>query len=141
MKRPSIKKMSHLGIVSKDPNQARAFFSNVLGLSAQGQEVVEEQKVAVEFFDVGESRLELLLPTTSDSPVAKFLEAKGGGVQHIALEVDNIEEWLAYLNHCNISLIDSTPRRGAHNTLIAFVHPRSTGGLLVELVQENKGHI
>ena len=136
MKRPAIKKISHLGIVAKDASQARHFFSDILGLEAQGKEVVDEQKVAVEFFDVGASRLELLLPTTVDSPVAKFLETKGSGVQHIALEVEDIDEWLAYLNHCQVPLIDTVPRRGAHNTRIAFVHPRGTGGLLIELVQE-----
>ena len=129
-------RISHLGIAPKDNEKAASFFSSVLGLQALGAETVEEQKVHVRFFQAENSRIELLEPTSPDSPVAKFLETKGSGIQHMALEVDNIEEWLGYLKEHNVRMIDEVWRKGAHNTKIAFVHPSSAGGILVELVQE-----
>lgn len=129
-------RINHLGLAPKDPAVARSFFADLLGLPSDGTEVVAEQKVRVEFFPAERSRLELLVPTTPDSPVAKYVEAKGGGIQHLALEVDDIEAWLAHLKAKGVRLIDESPRYGAHGTRIAFVHPHSTGGLLIELVQE-----
>jgi methylmalonyl-CoA/ethylmalonyl-CoA epimerase len=133
-----ILRVNHLGIVPKDSIQAASFFGDLLGLVHEGKETVEEQKVSVEFFRAEATRLELLVPTSSDSPIAKFLEAKGSGIQHVALEVDSLAEWLVHLKAKGVKLIDEQPRKGAHNTLIAFVHPHATGGILVELVQENK---
>lgn len=131
-----IKRINHLGIVPKDLNQSKNFFTSILGLNHEGCETVEEQKVAVEFVRCENSRLELLSPTSSDSPIAKFLETKGSGIQHIALEVDNLDNWIDHLKKNNIKLIDEKPRYGAHNMRIVFVHPHSTGGVLVELVEE-----
>lgn len=133
-----ILRVNHLGIVPKDVAAARSFFSTTLGLTNEGQEEVAEQKVAVDFIRVDDTRLELLAPTSNDSPIAKFLETRGSGIQHIALEVDSVDEWVAYLKQKGIQLIDESPKIGAHHTKIVFVHPRSTGGVLVELVEESK---
>lgn len=131
-----IKRINHLGIVPKDYAQSKKFFTDILGLKQEGGETVEEQKVSVEFVRCENSRLELLAPTSSESPIAKFLETRGAGIQHIALEVDNLDNWIEYLKKNNIKLIDEKPRYGAHNMRIVFVHPHSTGGVLVELVEE-----
>jgi methylmalonyl-CoA/ethylmalonyl-CoA epimerase len=133
-----ILKVNHLGIVPKFPQQTHSFFNEVLMLKPDGSENVTDQQVYVDFFSLGETRLEILTPTSDTSPVAKYLEKKGSGIQHVALEVDDLSAWLNYLKTKGTELIDSEPRKGAHNTLIAFIHPRSTGGILVELVQEGK---
>ena len=134
-----ILRINHLGIAPKAPELAKSFFSTILGLQSVGKETVPEQKVEVTFFQTEKSRLEILEATESSSPVAKFIEDRGGGIQHVALEVDDLQEWLVYLKDKGIQMIDSEPRFGAHNTLIAFVHPKATGGILIELVQEMKG--
>ncbi len=101
-------------------------------------ETVEDQKVRVAMLPIGESRIELLEATSDDSPIAKFLEKRGGGIHHIAVEVENIEESLAKLKAEGMRLIDEKPRIGAEGCLVAFVHPSSANGVLLELVQENK---
>lgn len=136
-----IKRINHLGIVPKDFKQSKKFFTNILGLNHEGREIVEEQKVSVEFIRCENSRLELLEPTSKDSPISKFLETRGAGIQHIALEVDNLDNWIEHLKKNNIRLIDEKPRYGAHNMRIAFVHPHSTGGVLVELVEEQSNSL
>lgn len=133
-------RINHLGIAPKNAEVAKNFFGTLLNLDNQGSETVDDQKVHVTFFQAEKSRLEILEPTQEDSPVAKFLSERGGGIQHIALEVDDIDAWLDALKKQGVQLIDSEPRKGAHNTRIAFIHPRSTGGILVELTQEKKGH-
>jgi methylmalonyl-CoA/ethylmalonyl-CoA epimerase len=133
-----ILRINHLGIAPKQPDAAKSFFGTLLQLNNSGQETVADQKVHVTFFDVEQSRLEILEPTEDNSPVGKFLAERGGGIQHLALEVDDIDEWLTALKNKGVQLIDNEPRRGAHNTKIAFIHPRSTGGLLIELTQEMK---
>ncbi|RLD96519.1 MAG: methylmalonyl-CoA epimerase [Aquificota bacterium] len=130
------KKVSHIGVAVKDLEKAKEVF-RTLGLDVEGEEVVEEQKVKVAFIPVGETRIELLEATAPDSPVAKFIEKKGEGVHHVALGVDNLEVVLEELKAKGVRLVDEKPRRGAHNTLIAFLHPKSTGGLLLELCQED----
>jgi methylmalonyl-CoA/ethylmalonyl-CoA epimerase len=130
-------RISHLGLVPKNPSLALSFFNETLGLTHKGKENVAAQQVAIEFLQCENSCLELLTPAQSSSPVMKYLE-KGGGIHHIAFEVDNIEEWLVYLKKNNIQLIDEAPKAGAHNTKIVFIHPRATGGILVELVEEKK---
>lgn len=131
-------RINHLGVAPKDAKQASHFFGEVLGLDREGQEKVDEQKVAVEFLRTENSRIELLSPTSADSPIAQFLATRGAGIQHVALEVDDLDAWLAHLKTQNVRLIDSSPRKGAHNTRIAFVHPHATGGVLVELVEEQE---
>ncbi len=137
--------LHHLGMVPKDLAQARHFFGTVLGLIESSTENVPEQKVQVNFFDSandptrtsrGPSQLELLDPLMPDSPIAKFL-AKGGGIHHIALKVDDIDKAISHLKSHHIKMIDEVAKRGAHSTKVAFVHPHATGGFLVELVQDH----
>ena len=129
------KKISHVGIAVASIEEASPFYRDVLGMQFEGTEVVEEQKVKVAFFAVGESRIELLEPTADDSPVAKFLEKNGPGVHHVAYEVADLEQRLAALKAEGVRLIDESPRTGAHNTRIAFMHPRASGGVLTELCE------
>lgn len=128
-------KINHLGIATKGIDDALKFWEDALGLENVHTEVVEEQKVRVAMLPIGESRVELLEPTSEDSPISKFLEKRGGGIHHIAVEVENIEESLAQLKAKGMRLIDETPKIGAEGCLVAFVHPGATGGVLLELVQ------
>jgi len=129
------KKISHIGIAVQSIEESMSFYQDVLGMEFEGTEVVEEQKVKVAFFVICESRIELLEPTSSDSPVAKFLEKNGPGVHHLAYEVADLQERLAQLKAEGVRLIDETPRTGAHSTKIAFMHPKASGGVLTELCQ------
>jgi methylmalonyl-CoA/ethylmalonyl-CoA epimerase len=131
-------KINHLGIATKDINEALKFWENALGLENVHTETVEDQKVRVAMLPLGESRIELLEPTSEDSPITRFLEKRGGGIHHIAVEVEDIEAALAKLKLEGARLIDESPRIGAEGCLVAFVHPSSAGGVLLELVQENK---
>jgi len=128
-------KINHLGIATKGIDEALAFWSDALGLENVHTEIVEDQKVRVAMLPVGESRIELLEPTSDDSPISKFLEKRGGGIHHIALEVEDIKASLAILKQKGMLLIDESPRVGAEGCLVAFVHPSSTNGVLLELVQ------
>jgi methylmalonyl-CoA/ethylmalonyl-CoA epimerase len=129
------KKINHIGIAVKNLESASALYRDVLTMTFEGTEEVTEQKVRVAFFSIGESRIELLEPTSPDSPVAKFLESKGEGIHHVAYEV---EATLAGLKSDGVRLIDATPRGGAHGTRIAFLHPKATGGVLTELCEPAK---
>ena len=131
-----IKKIDHIGIAVNEINEAIKFWQNSLGLVFAGVEVVETQKVKTAFFPVGEAMVELLEPTDKDSPVASFLEKRGQGIHHVAFYTDDIEGDLKKLSDAGVALIDKSPRRGAHGKLIAFVHPKSTGGILIELCQK-----
>ena len=130
-----LKKISHLGIAVTSIEEALPFYQDVLGMKFEGTEEVAEQKVKVAFFALGESRIELLEPTAPDSPVAKFLDKNGPGLHHVAYEVDNLEHRLAELRTNGVRLVDETPRCGAHATRIAFLHPKSSGGVLTELCE------
>lgn len=132
-------KINHLGIATRDIDAALRFWHDALGLEHVHSETVEEQKVRVAMLPVGESRIELLEPTSDDSPISKFLDKRGGGIHHIAVEVDDIEAALAQLKARGMRLIDEVPRVGAEGCLIAFVHPSSTDGVLLELVQTSGG--
>jgi methylmalonyl-CoA epimerase len=129
-------KINHLGIATKSIAESLKFWQDSLGLENVHTEVVEEQKVRVAMLPIGESRVELLEPTSDDSPISKFLEKRGGGIHHIAVEVEDIEASLAKLKAEGARLIDETPRIGAEGCLIAFVHPAATGGVLLELTQK-----
>ncbi len=130
-----VRGLAHIGIAVKSIDEWLSYYSDTLGLTLLRTEVVEEQKVRVAFLQVGSTRIELLEPTDEDSPVAKFIEKRGGGVHHIAIEVDDIEEALERHRAAGRRLIDESPRMGAHGTRIAFVHPKATGGLLLELCE------
>lgn len=128
-----VTRVDHIGIAVKDLDAAKKFYEEVLGLESAGDEVVEEQKVRVCFFPCGDSELELLESTSPDGPIAKHIERSGEGIQHVALRVDNIENALATLKEKGVRLIDEKPRYGAGAASIAFIHPKATGGILMEL--------
>jgi len=132
-----ILKIDHLGIAVNSIDDGKNFWSEVMGLKFEGAETVEAQKVTTAFFPVGESEVELLESTSPDGPVAKFIDKKGTGFQHVAFRVANIEEALEELKEKGIQLIDQTPRIGAGGAKIAFLHPKATGGVLVELCQRD----
>ncbi len=134
------KKINHIGVAVKDLDKAIELYRDKLGLEFKGTDVVEEQKVKVAFFKIGETNIELVSPISDDSPIAKYLEKNREGIHHIAYEVDNIEEALKILKEKGVKLINEEPRKGAHNTLIAFVHPKSTNGVLTELCQVPEEH-
>lgn len=129
----NVKKVDHIGIAVKNLDEALKFYKDILGLDCVGTEVVEEQKVKVAFLPVGDTEVELLESTSEDGPIAKFIEKKGEGIQHIAFRVDSIEEAIEEMKENGVKMIDETPRYGAGGARIAFCHPKSTGGVLVEL--------
>jgi LAO/AO transport system kinase len=129
--------INHLGIATKGIDEALGFWEGALGLENAHIEIVEDQKVRVAMLPLGESRIELLEPTSVDSPISKFLEKRGGGIHHIAVEVNDIAASLAKLKAKGVRLIDESPRIGAEGCLVAFVHPSSANGVLLELVQTN----
>ncbi|MCG6916803.1 MAG: methylmalonyl-CoA epimerase [Deltaproteobacteria bacterium] len=126
-------KIDHLGIAVNSIEEAKKLFHDILGLKFEGTETVEEQKVTTAFFPVGDSEVELLESTAPDGPIAKYLEKRGEGIQHIAFRVDNLSQALAELKDKGIRLIDEKPRQGAGGAKIAFLHPKSTHGVLIEL--------
>ena len=128
-------KINHIGIAVQSIDAVMPFYRDQLGMEFLGCEEVAEQKVKVAMLAVGESKIELLEPTSPDSPVARFLEKSGQGVHHVAYEVADIEAAIAKMISGGARLIDETPRHGAHGTLIAFVHPKSSHGVLTELCQ------
>jgi len=132
-----VSKIDHLGIAVRDLDEATRIYT-ALGLKVERVTEVPEQKVRVAFISVGESTIELVQPTSNNSPVARYLEARGEGMHHLALEVDDIEGALAELSACGVRLVDKAPRQGAEGR-IAFLHPRSTGRVLIELVEPVSG--
>lgn len=130
-------KIDHLGIAVHSIEEAKKFFQDTLGLKFEGSETVAEQKVTTAFFPVGDSEVELLESTAPDGPIAKYLEKRGEGIQHIAFRVENIEEALAELKEKGIRLIDEKPRLGAGGAKIAFLHPKSTHGVLIEISERD----
>ncbi len=127
-------RIDHIGIAVPNLDEALATYE-ALGLVSAGVEEVAEQKVRVAFLPCGDSEIELLESTAEDGPIAKFIEKKGPGIQHIAIRVDNIEEAIAQMKEKGWRMIDETPRYGAGGASIAFCHPKSTGGVLLELSQ------
>ncbi|KAF0219803.1 MAG: methylmalonyl-CoA/ethylmalonyl-CoA [Geobacteraceae bacterium] len=130
-----LKKINHIGIAVTSLEAAIPFYRDGLGMAFQGCEEVAEQKVKVAFLQVGESKIELLEPTSAESPIAKFLEKNGAGVHHIAYEVEDIEAAIAKLEMDGVRMVDKVPRSGAHGARIAFIHPKSSNGVLTELCQ------
>lgn len=130
-----IKKIDHIGIAVKSIDDALKFYEDILGLKCTGIEDVESQKVKTAFLPCGDSEIELLEATDESSPIAKFIEKKGQGMQHVAVKVDDIDKTIEELKAKGIVLIDEKPRYGAGGAKIAFVHPKSTGGILLELCE------
>ena len=130
--------LDHIGIAVGDLGQALAFYRDALGLEVDPPEEVPSQGVRAHIVPVGEATIELLEPTSPDSPIARFIDTRGPGVHHVTLRVDDLCDVLARLRERGIRLIDQQPRAGAEGALIAFVHPASTHGVLVELKQRVK---
>ena len=130
---------NHIGIAVHDIEEAAKFYTDTLGLELGGIEEVPDQKVKVAFLPIGEVRIELVQPTSPDSPVAKFLEKNGQGFHHIAYQVEDTGAEVERMLGDGVRMVDQQPRSGAHNTLVAFMHPKASGGVLTELVQE-MGH-
>ncbi|SFM90703.1 methylmalonyl-CoA epimerase [Thermodesulforhabdus norvegica] len=131
-------KIDHIGVAVKNIEEVRRLYEDVLGIPFEGMETVAEQKVTTAFFPVGDSEIELLQSTDPDGPVAKFIEKRGEGIQHIAFQVENLEEALEELKQKGVKLIDEKPRIGAGGAKIAFLHPKSTYGVLIELCERSK---
>ena len=130
-----IKKIDHIGIAVKNLDSQVKYYSEILGLECSGIEEVAEQKVRVAMFPVGEVRIELLEPSSPDSPIARFLEKKGEGIHHIAYQVSDLKGQLTRLEEKEIQLIDREPREGTGAHKIAFLHPKSTFGVLTEMCE------
>jgi len=129
-------KIEHIGIAVKDLSAAIPFYENTLGLKCYAIEEVAEQKVRTAFFMVGDTKIELLESTDPEGPIGKFIEKKGEGIQHIAFAVDGVANTLAELSEKGVQLIDKAPRKGAEGLNIAFLHPKSTFGVLTELCEK-----
>lgn len=129
-------KIEHLGIAVKDIKQANKLYESLLGYTHYKTEVVESEGVITSFFTCGESKIELLEATNPESPIAKFIEKKGEGIHHIAFSVDNLKEEVARLKKEGFIILNEEPKKGADNKWVVFLHPKSTGGVLVELCQE-----
>ncbi|KAA3617548.1 MAG: methylmalonyl-CoA epimerase [Calditrichaeota bacterium] len=133
-----LKKIDHIGIAVKDLNEIQETLLEGFDLSPEFSEHVKDQMVDVLGFHVGESTIEYLSPTSAESPIAKFIEKKGSGLHHIAYRVDNLQRTLDHLKNKGFRLIDESPRDGAEGKRIAFVHPKSSNGILIELCEEEK---
>lgn len=130
-----VKKVDHIGIAVKNLEETLKFYEEVLGIKSVGTEIVEEQKVKVAFLPIEDTEIELLESTEEDGPIAKFIEKRGEGIQHIAYKVDNIEKAIEELKAKGVRMIDERPRYGAGGARIAFLHPKSTFGVLIELCE------
>ena len=128
--------IEHVGIAVKDLNSISEIFGELLGLDLHRREKVDDQQVITDIYHAGKDKLEFLKATSPDSPIAKFLGKRPEGMHHIALIVDDIQLALNYLNENDVQLIDSSPRKGAEGLQVAFIHPKSTGGVLVELCEK-----
>jgi len=134
----NIKKIEHIGIAVHNLKKARKFYEDILGLRCYREAIIPDQKVKTVFYQIGEVKIELLESTDPDSPVARFIEKKGEGIHHIAFEISGLSDRLRELKNTGIRLIDEHPREGTEHLEIAFIHPKSTHGVLVELC-ENPG--
>ena len=128
-------KIDHLGIAVKSINEGKKFWGDLLGLWLESSEAMAEEKLITTFFPIGESEIELLETTDPEGPIGRYLKNRGEGIHHIALRVENIEEALKELKEKGIRLVDEKPRKGAGGAKIAFLHPKSTNGVLVELCE------
>lgn len=133
-----VTQVEHIGIAVENLDEAIRYYESVLGLSCYAVEEVADQKVKTAFFKIGDIKVELLEPTSPESTIAKFLEKKGPGLHHVAFAVDGLKETLTELSENDIKLIDKEPRKGAEGLNIAFLHPKSTFGVLTELCEQEK---
>lgn len=128
-----VKRIDHIAIAVNDIDDVARFYTDTLKLDLSGVEVVTGQKAKVGFLKIGESNIELVQPASDDSPLVKFLETRGPGIHHICFEVEDIQKEVEELKKQGVRMIDEIPRPGAHNTRVAFIHPKSSGGVLIEL--------
>lgn len=133
-----VNKIEHIGIAVKNMDDANVLFEKMLGVPSYKMEAVESEGVLTSFFQTGNNKIELLMATNPESPIAKFLEKKGEGIHHIAFDVDDIEAEIKRLKNEGFVLINEIPKKGADNKLVVFLHPKNTNGVLVELCQEIK---
>jgi methylmalonyl-CoA/ethylmalonyl-CoA epimerase len=131
-----MRKIEHIGIAVKDLDVSNALFEKLFGAPAYKAEVVESEGVTTSFFLNGPNKIELLAATNPDSPIAKFIEKKGEGIHHIAFDVEDIVSEIVRLQQEGFVVLNETPKKGADNKLVAFLHPKSTNGVLIELCQE-----
>jgi methylmalonyl-CoA/ethylmalonyl-CoA epimerase len=134
-----MKRIEHIGIAVKNLGLSNELFTEIFGYPPYKEEAVESEGVMTSFFQIGESKIELLQGTTSESAITKFIDKKGEGIHHIAFAVDDIKSELKRLKEQGFQLIHEEPKRGADNMLIAFLHPKGTNGVLIELCQEIVG--
>lgn len=127
-------RLDHVGVAVEDEQRARAVLEDVLGCPEPREETVEEQGVRTLIYRLGDAKIELLVPTSEDSPIARHLEKRGEGLHHLALEVDDVEDAIEHVRSSELSMIDTEPREGVEDSAIAFVHPEGTFGTLLELV-------
>ncbi len=132
-----VNKIEHIGIAVKDLEKSNQLFKALLGIAPYKTEEVVSESVTVSFFKSGESKIELLQATDENSPIARFINKKGEGIHHLAFEVDDILKAMTELKNLGFELLSETPKQGADNKLICFLHPKSTNGVLIELCQEN----
>ena len=133
-----VNKIEHIGIAVKNIDDANILFEKLLGVSSYKSEAVESEGVVTSFFQTGANKIELLMATNPESPIAKFLEKKGEGIHHIAFDVDDINSEIERLKNEGFVLINDVPKKGADNKWVVFLHPKNTNGVLVELCQEIK---
>jgi methylmalonyl-CoA epimerase len=131
--------LDHIGVAVSNLESALAFYRDALGLEVEHAEEVPSQRVSVQFIPVGEAAIELLQATSEDSPIAKYVAKRGPGIHHITLRVEDIRAALGQLKDRGVRLIDETPRPGAHGSLVAFIHPSSAHGVLIELKEAAGG--
>jgi len=135
-----IKKIAHIAIAVPSVDEAAGFYEEKLGLRVSGRETVPHRRVTVGFISIGEAKIELVQPDAPDAPVAKFLSERGPGLHHICFEVDDIEAEFQRLKDAGVKLVDPEPQSGAGGTKAFFIHPKSTGGVLIELSQQVRGN-
>ncbi|MGN7810132.1 MULTISPECIES: methylmalonyl-CoA epimerase [Flavobacterium] len=133
-----VNKIEHIGIAVKNMDDANVLFEKLLGVPSYKEETVESEGVLTSFFQTGTNKIELLMATNPESPIAKFLEKKGEGIHHIAFDVEDIHAEISRLKNEGFVLINEVPKKGADNKLVVFLHPKNTNGVLVELCQEIK---
>lgn len=133
-----VRKLAHIAIAVHSVDEAARFYTEKLGLKLEGKETVANRKVTVGFIKLGEVKLELVQPDSPDAPVAKFLAEKGPGLHHICFEVDDIDAAFRQLSAAGVKIVDPSPQAGAHGTKVFFIHPKATGGVLIEFSQPGK---
>ncbi len=132
-----IKKISHIAVAASNPEQAKVLYQDILGLNFTGSEPVQQEGVTTHFYEAGESSVEILEPFSTDTPVGKFIDKRGPGLHHIALEVEGLDDYVTRLKQAGIVLLSDKPQKGAHDMRIIFIHPKSAGGVLIELCEHH----